>query len=97
MDPISNSINSKIITECQMQEFQQILTMTSSVTSPSSTSSSTLREILVRSPEDGYLHPEVGIDEELERLLAEHPGLVMEDDKTTTAQIPIIKRYEMLY
>ena len=26
--------------------------------------------------------PIVGIDEELERLLAEHPGLVMEDDKT---------------
>ena len=56
-----------------------------------------MREILVRSPEDGYLHPEVGIDEELERLLAEHPGLVMEDDKTTTAQIPIIKRYELFY
>ena len=92
MDPISNHINSKIFTDCQMEEFQQILTMTSTVTSPSSTSSSTLREILVRSPEDGYLHPEVGIDEELERLLAEHPGLVMEDDKTTTAQILIIKR-----
>ncbi len=34
---------------------------------------------MVRSEADGYLHSEVGIDEELERLLAEDPGLYMED------------------
>ena len=27
----------------------------------------------------GFLHPEVGIDKDLERLLAEDPGLYMED------------------
>ena len=87
-----------------MEEFQKVLTMaarvTSSATSPtpsasaSTSSSITPREVLVRSPEDGYLHPEVGIDEELERLLNEHPGLYMDDDKTmaSTPSPPVIKR-----
>ena len=35
---------------------------------------------LLLSDEDGYLHPEVGIDHELERLLAENPGLFMTED-----------------
>ena len=38
-------------------------------------------DVMVRSGEDGYLHSEVGIDRELERLLAENPGLFMEDQK----------------
>ena len=38
-------------------------------------------DVMVRSSEDGYLHSEVGIDRELERLLAENPGLFMEDQK----------------
>ena len=38
-------------------------------------------DVMVRSREDGYLHSEVGIDRELERLLAENPGLFMEDQK----------------
>ena len=29
--------------------------------------------------DDGFLHSEVGIDKDLERLLAEDPGLYMED------------------
>ena len=31
-----------------------------------------------------YLHSEVGIDKDLEKLLAEDPGLYMEDDSSTT-------------
>ena len=38
-------------------------------------------DVMVRSSEDGYLHSEVGIDRELERLLAENPGLFMDDQK----------------
>ena len=30
-----------------------------------------------------YLHSEVGIDKDLEKLLAEDPGLYMQDDSTT--------------
>ena len=30
-----------------------------------------------------YLHSEVGIDKDLEKLLAEDPGLYMEDDSST--------------
>ena len=37
------------------------------------------RDVIVRSSEDGYLHSEVGIDRELERLLAENPGLFMDE------------------
>ena len=33
-----------------------------------------------------YLHSEVGIDKDLEKLLAEDPGLYMEDDSTSTAR-----------
>ena len=106
-NPTSDSIKSNS-TRRQMEEFQKVLTMaarvTSSATSPtpsasasasaSTSSSVTPREVLVRSPEDGYLHPEVGIDEELERLLNEHPGLYMDDDKTmaSTPSPPVIKR-----
>ena len=36
-------------------------------------------DVMVRSREDGYLHSEVGIDRELERLLAENPGLFMDE------------------
>ena len=36
-------------------------------------------DVMVRSTEDGYLHSEVGIDRELERLLAENPGLFMDE------------------
>ena len=105
MNPNSDCIKSNS-TRRQMEEFQKVLTMaarvTSSATSPtpsasasaSTSSSVTPREVLVRSPEDGYLHPEVGIDEELERLLNEHPGLYMDDDKTmaSTPSPPVIKR-----
>ena len=103
MNPTSDSTKSNS-TRRQMEEFQKVLTMaarvTSSATSPtpsasaSTSSSITPREVLVRSPEDGYLHPEVGIDEELERLLNEHPGLYMDDDKTmaSTPSPPVIKR-----
>ena len=105
MNPNSDCIKSNS-TRRQMEEFQKVLTMaarvTSSANSPtpsasasaSTSSSVTPREVLVRSPEDGYLHPEVGIDEELERLLNEHPGLYMDDEKTmaSTPSPPVIKR-----
>ena len=45
-------------------------------------------DVMVRSSEDGYLHSEVGIDRELERLLAENPGLFMEDQKQHPPQPP---------
>ena len=44
-------------------------------------------DVIVRSSEDGYLHSEVGIDRELERLLAENPGLFM-DDHSKQHQLP---------
>ena len=34
--------------------------------------------------DDGFLHSEVGIDKDLERLLAEDPGLYMEDVSSST-------------
>ena len=34
--------------------------------------------------DDGFLHSEVGIDKDLERLLAEDPGLYMEDVSSGT-------------
>ena len=37
----------------------------------------------------GYLHPEVGIDLELERLLAENPGLYMEDQPDTSEELTV--------
>ena len=45
---------------------------------------------ILHSSEDGYLHPEVGIDQELEKLLAEDPGLYMMDksDKVTMHVVP---------
>ena len=45
-------------------------------------------DVMVRSSEAGYLHSEVGIDRELERLLAENPGLFMEDQKQQPPQPP---------
>ena len=42
---------------------------------------------LLLSDEDGILHPEVGIDHELERLLAENPGLFMTDTEDNTEKM----------
>ena len=54
----SDSIKSpNNIIENQMEEFQKVLNMAAN---SSATSPLTPREVLVRSPEDGYLHPEGG-------------------------------------
>ena len=45
-------------------------------------------DVMVRSREDGYLHSEVGIDRELERLLAENPGLFMDEHSTKQPHPP---------
>lgn len=77
--------------ESQMAEFQRVVENYSSsllkslhqdvITSPPPPSPSPTATIAaVRSDEDGYLHPDVGIDHELERLLAENPGLYMDDE-----------------
>ena len=91
-DDQQNSGNRKLSTESQKQmaEFQQVVegfashrsssrrssAVTSCSSPPTSPGSSAS---IVRSEADGYLHSEVGIDEELERLLADDPGLFMED------------------
>ena len=51
------------------------------VTSPTRLPEHTLfgSSSMMQTGEDGYWHSEVGIDRELERLLAENPGLVMSD------------------
>jgi hypothetical protein len=57
-------------------------------TSPAASEASASSVMIVRSDEDGYLHSEVGIDQELERLLAENPGLYMEDSPPKSIRWP---------
>ena len=40
--------------------------------------------VIVEDFDDGFLHSEVGIDKDLERLLAEDPGLYMENVSNAT-------------
>ena len=40
--------------------------------------------MIVEDFDDGFLHSEVGIDKDLERLLAEDPGLYMENVSNAT-------------
>ena len=65
--------------------------MSTPISSPPPTSPAppTLPPPILLSDEDGYLHPEVGIDHELESLLAEHPGLFMTEQQYAEAAAEI--------
>ena len=73
---------------------QQICTPISSPPPPPSDTPTSLNPPLLLSDEDGYLHPEVGIDHELERLLAENPGLFMSEAEAEkmTVHVPSPQR-----
>lgn len=85
--------------QSQMAAFQQVIDNYRSgpPTPPAGTSSPNVTSPLMEDG-DGYLHPEVGIDYELERLLAENPGLYMEDQQASkkalemTVHVPPIRR-----
>ena len=76
----------KVVDDYQNYQNKQIFSPVNSPTPPSP-APPTLPPTLLLSDQDGKLHPEVGIDHELERLLAENPGLFMTDTEDNTEKM----------
>ena len=81
-------------TESQMAEFQLFMDNFSPETpsQAASTATSMSPNSWIQDSK-GHLHPEVGIDRELEHLLAENPGLFMDDQaEELTVHVPKSER-----